>query len=53
MPFILVEVKVLNLQVWGLENTKRRLELLYQNKHALKITKTPESYLVLLKIELA
>ena len=37
----------------GLENTKRRLALLYENKYILKITKTPEIYNVLLKIELA
>jgi Putative regulator of cell autolysis len=37
----------------GLDNAKRRLALLYQDKHTLKITKTPESYTVLLKIELA
>jgi len=37
----------------GLENAKRRLDLLYQDKYNLKITKTPESHQVLLKIELA
>lgn len=37
----------------GLDNAKRRLELLYPDNHILKITKTPESYHVLLKIELA
>jgi len=37
----------------GLENARRRLELLYPDNHILKITKTPESYHVLLKIELA
>jgi len=37
----------------GLENARRRLELLYPGNYILKITKTPESYHVLLKIELA
>jgi len=37
----------------GLENSRRRLDLLYENQYLLKITKTPESYHVLLKIELA
>lgn len=37
----------------GLDNAKRRLNLLYPDKHLLKITKTPESYHVLLKMDLA
>jgi len=37
----------------GLENSQRRLDLLYKDKYILKITKTPEIYHVLLKIELA
>lgn len=37
----------------GLENAKRRLNLLYQDKYILKITKTLEIYNVLLKIELS
>jgi len=37
----------------GIENSKRRLDLLYPDKYALKINKTPESYMVFLKIELA
>lgn len=36
----------------GLENAKRRLDLLYQDKYALKIDKKTDSYMVLLKIEL-
>lgn len=36
----------------GLRNTKKRLEYAYPNKHELKITETPETYKVRLKIEL-
>lgn len=36
----------------GLQNTKRRLELLFPEKHDLKITKTEAHYLVELSIEL-
>jgi two-component system LytT family sensor kinase len=37
----------------GLENVKRRLELLYPGKHQLQITKTDEKYMVKLEINLA
>jgi two-component system, LytTR family, sensor kinase len=36
----------------GLENVKRRLELLYPGKHQLKITETDEKYMVNLEINL-
>jgi len=36
----------------GLENAKRRLDLLYKDRYSLNITETPESYQVLLEIEL-
>ena len=37
----------------GLENSQRRLDLLYKDKYNLKITKNPETYHILLKIELS
>jgi len=37
----------------GLENSQRRMDLLYKDKYILKITKTPETYHILLKIELS
>ena len=36
----------------GLENVKRRLDLIYPNKHDLKITESKEKFVVKLKIEL-
>ncbi|MGP1991006.1 sensor histidine kinase [Zobellia laminariae] len=36
----------------GLENVKKRLEILYPNKHELSIVQTPESYTVNLSISL-
>ena len=35
----------------GLENLRKRLELLYPNRHELKILNEPESFLVVMKIE--
>ncbi len=37
----------------GLENSKRRLDLLFKNRYDLKIDKTDETYIVKLKIPLA
>ncbi len=36
----------------GLENVKRRLELMYPNKHQLKIKSTDQAYIVTLKIKI-
>ncbi len=36
----------------GLANVKKRLQLIYQNKHELKIIEGPNSYLVVLKIQI-
>ncbi|RAJ08827.1 histidine kinase [Chitinophaga skermanii] len=37
----------------GLENVRKRLDLLYEDKHTLKITQTAESFFVYLKVKLA
>jgi sensor histidine kinase YesM len=36
----------------GLNNVKRRLELIYGNEHTLQVIESPESFLVILKISL-
>lgn len=52
-PTELVKVSAKKAGGIGLENVKRRLKLLYPNKHALDIIDKPNSYKVLLNIELA
>jgi len=36
----------------GLKNTKRRLDLIYENKYSLEMTNTDKAYQILLKIQL-
>ena len=48
---VVVDRKVVKTNI-GLENTKRRLELIFQDKYELKITKNEQEYLVEMYLEL-